>query len=154
LKAFSLNRCAARAVRRIGSPAFEKGNILKALKVLIADDDRDHLIMVAMMLRNEGYEVVSACDARQAIQVAVEQNPDVLLLDVHLGTEDGYSVQERLQKIPEMADKRVIYITGDQSGWVQCITAGLGANALIRKPFERSQLITTLKLVMEAVPAI
>ena len=63
-------------------------------KVLIADDDRDHLLMVALMLRKAGYEVISAPDAKTALQLAVEQDPDLLLLDIHMGDEDGYAVQE------------------------------------------------------------
>jgi DNA-binding response OmpR family regulator len=108
--------------------------------------------MLAMMLRKEGYEVVSAFDAKHAIQLAVEQNPDILLLDIHLGEEDGYAIQERLQKIEEMAEKPVVYITGDKSSWIQFIILGLGAHAVIRKPFNREELLTTLRLVLEPSP--
>jgi DNA-binding response OmpR family regulator len=125
---------------------------LKTYKILIADDDREHLIMLALMLRKEGYEVISAFDAKHAIQLAVEQNPDVLLLDVHMGDEDGYAVQERLQQIEEMADKPVIYITGDKSNWIQCVITGLGARAVIRKPFDRDELLHTLKILLDPVP--
>jgi DNA-binding response OmpR family regulator len=123
---------------------------VKIPKILIADDDRDHLIMLALILRKEGYEVISAFDAKHAIQLAVEQNPDILLLDIHMGEEDGYSVQERLNKIDDMANKPVIYITGDKSNWIQFIIAGLGARAVLRKPFERDELLATLKIVIEA----
>jgi CheY-like chemotaxis protein len=122
--------------------------LMKMHKILIADDDRDHQIMMALMLRKAGYDVVSAFDAKHAVQVAVEQNPDILLLDIHMGEEDGYSVQERLQKIPEMADKPVIYITGDQSNWINCIIAGLGAHAVLRKPFSQHDLLKTLKSLL------
>jgi CheY-like chemotaxis protein len=125
---------------------------LKTPKILIADDDRDHQIMMALMLRKEGYDVVSAFDAKHAIQVAVEQNPDILLLDIHMGEEDGYAVQERLQQIDEMADKPVIYITGDKSNWINCIIAGLGAHAVLRKPFSQHDLLKTLKSLLAAPP--
>ena len=123
--------------------------VLKTYKILIADDDREHLIMLALMLRKEGYEVVSAFDAKHAIQLAVEQNPDILILDIHMGEENGYSVQERLQKIEEMADIPVIYITGDKSRWIECIIAGLGAHTVLRKPFDRVDLLKSLKALVE-----
>jgi DNA-binding response OmpR family regulator len=125
---------------------------LKTPKILIADDDRDHQIMMALMLRKEGYDVISAFDVKHAIQLAVEQNPDILLLDIHMGEEDGYAVQERLQKIDEMANKPVIYITGDQSNWINFIIAGMGAHAVLRKPFSRQDLLTTLKTLLASPP--
>lgn len=122
---------------------------MKKFKILIADDDREHLIMMALMLRKEGYDVISATDVKSAIQLAIEQDPDILLLDVHMGDEDGYAIQERLQKITEIAEKPVIYITGDKSCWIQFITTALGARAVLRKPFERQELLHTLKSLLE-----
>jgi DNA-binding response OmpR family regulator len=124
---------------------------MNAQKILIADDDREHLIMLALMLRKEGYEVVSAFDAKHAVQLAVEQNPDILILDVHMGHEGGYDVQERLQQIDEFSQKPVIYITGDKSCWVQFISNGLGAHAVLRKPFDRQELLATLAKVLSVV---
>jgi two-component system response regulator VicR len=125
---------------------------MKKCKILIADDDREHLIMMALMLRKEGYDVISAFNVQSAIQLAVEQDPDILLLDVHMGDEDGYAVQERLQSITEIAEKPVIYITGDKSCWIQFITTALGARAVLRKPFEREELLKTIKNLLEAAP--
>jgi two-component system alkaline phosphatase synthesis response regulator PhoP len=125
---------------------------MKMPKILIADDDRDHLMMLGQMLRGHGYEVVSAFDARHAIQLAVEQNPEVLLLDIHMGLEDGYAVQEELRKISGVDEKPVIYITGDTSNWVHCIINGLGARAVLRKPFNQDELLRTLKTLLEAAP--
>ncbi len=122
-------------------------------KILIADDDREHLLMLAFILRKAGYQIVSAFDAKHALQLAVEQAPDLLLLDIHLGDEDGYAVQERLQKIEELAATPVIYITGDQSNWVQATTAALGAAAVIRKPFSREDLVAAIEKALTTTKA-
>ena len=120
-------------------------------KVLIADDDRDHLLMVALMLRKAGYEVISAGSAKAALQLAVEQDPDLLLLDIHMGDEDGYAVQEGLRKLDELNDKPIIYITGDKSNWVRCITNALGARAVLCKPFDREELLSTIKAILSTM---
>jgi len=126
-------------------------------KILIADDDREHLLMLAFLLRKAGYQVISAFDAKHALQLAVEQAPDLLLLDIHLGDEDGYEVHERLQKIDELAQVPVIYLTGDSSNWVQTITTALGAHAVIRKPFNSDELLAVIRAglkKLEVVPPV
>jgi DNA-binding response OmpR family regulator len=117
-------------------------------KILVAEDDREHLLMLTFMLRKNGYQVISAFDAKHALQLAVEQTPDLLLLDIHLGNEESYEIQERLRSIEELANTPVIYLTGDQSDWVLCTTLALGANALIRKPFEKQELLNAIETAL------
>ncbi len=87
---------------------------MPAKKILIADDDRQILRLLAMCLRKEGYEVVTAVDGYQALQFALDHRPDLLLLDVNMPAGDGLSVQERLRNNAVMCVTPVIYLTGER----------------------------------------
>lgn len=121
---------------------------MAAKKILIADDDRRILQLLSMSLRKEGYEVVNAVDAYQAIQFAHEHRPDLCILDVNMPAGDGLSVQERLQKIAALCTTPVIYLTGDRSERVAATAKKLGAVAVLHKPFETEQLLQTVRAAL------
>lgn len=61
-------------------------------KILIVDDDQDFLRALALHLKGKGYETVAATDGVTAISVALEQKPDLILLDIGLPAGDGFTV--------------------------------------------------------------
>jgi DNA-binding response OmpR family regulator len=129
-----------------------KGEKSMSQTILIADDDRDHLFMLAFKLRKAGYNVISAFDAKHAMQMAVEQAPDLLLLDIHLGDEEGFAIQQRLSQLDEMASTPVIYLTGDASASVQVLAESLGAYAVVIKPFNHEALLDAVAGALTQTP--
>jgi two-component system response regulator MprA len=117
-------------------------------KILVADDDPKILNLLLLCLAKEGYEVTGASDAYQAMQAAVEQVPDLLLLDINMPAGNGLSVQERLQKVGSLCAKPVIYLTGDKSRSVQMAAKRMGAFALLYKPFEIDRLRRTVRAAL------
>ena len=114
---------------------------MKKVKVLIADDSEKLLAALQVQLQAYGFEVTTCTDAYTALARARTDAPDVLVLDIRMPAGDGFSVLERMAKIPELRDLPVIYITGDQSVELDLRAEQMGACGLIHKPIVLSALI-------------
>ncbi|HEV3013191.1 MAG TPA: response regulator, partial [Actinomycetota bacterium] len=79
--------------------------------VLIADDDRDIVRFVEVNLRLEGFEVITAHDGQDALTKALDQQPNLILLDVMMPRMDGYEVCSRLRDQRPDAQIPVIMLT-------------------------------------------
>lgn len=117
---------------------------MKAHKILIAEDDPQLRRSLGIRLRAAGYDVVEAGDGYQAVALARSQSPELLLLDVNMPAGDGFSVQERVWNIAHMRRTPVIYITGDSGQGLENEAHRLGAIAVLHKPFETEDLLTTV----------
>ena len=84
----------------------------KPLRILVVDDNRDVAESTAMLLRQDGHEVHVVYDGAEAIRVACEQPPAVVLLDIGMPGLDGYEVARRMRTRPELADTWLIALTG------------------------------------------
>jgi len=81
-------------------------------RVLVVDDNPDHLELLADLLRARGYEVTEARDASEALRVISDQKPHACLIDIGLPDMDGYELARKLREIPETRDSRLIAVTG------------------------------------------
>jgi CheY-like chemotaxis protein len=108
--------------------------------ILIVDDDANVREMLRRVLVGEGYEVVTAGDGPQAIQIAAATKLDLVLLDLNLPAMDGWDTFERLTAAnPGLA---VIIITA-RTGQ-QVTTEYAGAGALLEKPLDFPNLLRTM----------
>ena len=117
----------------------ENGNG-RAPVVLVADDDGDILGLVAFRLKRAGYTVLTASDGEAALHLALEENPDLALLDVMMPKLDGYEVTRRLRANESTRTLPVILLTARVQE--SDIRRGLdaGADDYVRKPFSSSEL--------------
>ena len=79
-------------------------------KVLLVDDDRDFVESTRAVLE-EKYEVIVAYDGDEGIEKVKSERPDLIILDVIMPTEDGFSAAEQLKNDPELSDIPVIMLT-------------------------------------------
>jgi two-component system, cell cycle response regulator len=109
--------------------------------VLVAEDSATARAAVRIHLQANGYDVVEAEDGRQALEVAMREQPDVILLDVEMPVLDGHAVLAALSADEALSDVPVVVLTGrtDSDDMVACLEAG--AHDYLRKPFEMSELI-------------
>ncbi|MAE66127.1 MAG: hypothetical protein CMJ18_17790 [Phycisphaeraceae bacterium] len=114
-------------------------------RVLIADDDPAFTRALTLRLQNEGYKVIASFDGYNALARTVEGKPDVLVLDIHMPAGDGFTVQDRIAKMPELADVPVIYVTGDTSENTFRAAKAAGALAIVHKPLEIEELIQEIE---------
>ena len=112
--------------------------------ILIADDDERVLKALMLRLGEAGFKVITATDGYSAVSLATKHRPNLMILDINMPAGDGFSVQERIKKIPEMAATPVIYVTGDKSERLDEMAQRIGAYAVIHKPFHIEELIETI----------
>lgn len=107
-------------------------------RVLVADDEPFTAEMLALILGFKGYEVTRAYDGAQALELAQEVKPDVLLLDVRMPKLQGSDVARRIKADPELANRIVVLISSadeDEVAWRE-----VGADAFLRKPIDIRRL--------------
>jgi DNA-binding response OmpR family regulator len=107
-------------------------------RILVADDEQSTAEMLALILGFTGYEVTQAYDGAQALRLAQEVKPDVLLLDVRMPKLYGVEVTRRLKSDPEFASKVVVLFSSADEDEVHWRDAG--ADAFLRKPIDIRQL--------------
>lgn len=112
--------------------------------ILVADDDVGLLRALTVRLEAEGYQVVEAQDAVQAVSVARRSNPDLLILDINMPAGDGFTIQQRIRAIDELHGVPVIYLTGERSTRVSYGAREAGACAVLYKPLDTDRLIITV----------
>ncbi len=119
-----------------------------AQKVLLAEDDITMVSLLKTLLKMEGFEVV-ALQADADVPAAVRlEDPDVLLLDVHLSRQSGLEILEELRGSVDTKDVRVVMSSGANVK-EECMRRG--ANGFLLKPFMPDDLISILKQTIRSV---
>jgi DNA-binding response OmpR family regulator len=122
---------------------------MEKTKVLIADDDRGLIMALTARLKKEGFEVIPATDAYQALTQVKAHQPDIIILDINMPCGDGFSVHDRLHKMAQSAIP-VIYLTGNRSNRAEWLSKQLGAYALMYKPYDPETLVATIRAALDA----
>ena len=117
---------------------------LQPLRILIADDDRDTVLTLMIVLRHEGHEVRGAYNGNQALEAVRQFEPDAVLLDIDMPQGSGWEVvrqiRERLAKRPLM-----IGISGEYKHSVDRILSEIiGFDHYLTKPYEASEVLRLL----------
>ena len=119
-------------------------------QILIVDDYPGALYMRSRILSDAGYEVLEATRGEEALRIAIERHPSLVLLDVNLPDISGTEVCERLKGDPSTADIRVIQITG---AWISedARQRGLasGADAYLTEPVDQFTLLRNVVNLLE-----
>lgn len=124
-------------------------------RILVVDDIRTNIKVLEAKLTSEYYEVISASNGPEALEAAVIQKPDLILLDVMMPGMDGFEVCRRLKANPDTAHVPVIMVTalGDPEDRVQGLSAG--ADDFLTKPvddtamFARVRSLLRVKLMLD-----
>jgi len=80
-------------------------------KILIVEDNQDSRELVVKVLKNKGYETIEAADGEEALEKAVAEKPDLILLDISIPKIDGYEVAKRLKSQEEFRDIPIVALT-------------------------------------------
>ena len=114
-----------------------------AEKILVADDEQEIRELLENFLTHQGYEVVLASDGNQALQLASEENPQVIILDVKMPGLDGLEVCKRLKEQEQTRLIPVIVITGFEDNKIEALN--LGADDFVNKPFDMAEISARVK---------
>ena len=113
--------------------------------VLIADDDRDIVRFVALNLRLEGFDVVVANDGQDALDMALDVGPSLIVLDTMMPRMDGYEVCSRLRDQRPDAQIPVIMLTAKSMEADRSMAYTAGADDWVTKPFDPAVLVSKVK---------
>ncbi len=122
----------------------------KSPKILLVDDDPDFVAATKTVLESKPYEVIVAGNGDEGLRKAREENPDLILLDIIMPVEDGFSAAEQLKKDPQLSKIPVIMLTSFSSrGQGTSIPRGRGfsleAEDYIEKPISPDELLSRVQ---------
>ncbi|MCS6837013.1 MAG: response regulator [Anaerolineae bacterium] len=113
--------------------------------ILVVEDNRDNMILIADVLSSLDYEVVQARDGEQGLALAQQSKPDLILMDLSLPRMDGWATTRELRKLPDFQSLPIIALTahamsGDRERALQA-----GCTDYISKPINLQELARKLK---------
>ena len=112
-------------------------------RILIVEEEKNIVDVLSFNLTREGYETLEAYDGQAGLQLALEQNPDLILLDLMLPKMDGFDVCRNLRK--ENRSTPVIMLTAREEETDKVLGLELGADDYITKPFSMRELLARVK---------
>ncbi len=110
--------------------------------ILVVEDDQNINDILTFKLNNEGYNTLSALDGITGLEMAISQNPDLILLDVMLPGIDGYEV---CRKVREHSNVPIIMLTAREDEVDKVVGLELGADDYITKPYSNRELSARIK---------
>lgn len=117
-------------------------------KILVVDDE-DHIVeLIRYNLINSDYEVLVANDGIKAIEIAKEENPKLILLDLMIPGADGYDVCKALRQNENTKDISIIMLTAKSEELDKILGLELGADDYMTKPFSIRELLARIKAVL------
>jgi len=112
-------------------------------KILIVDDNTD-LNKVLQMSLNESYETISAINGEDAVDLAVTEVPDLIIMDLMMNGMNGFEAIRLIRQVPKTRSIPIIAITAGLSNTVEEECTRIGCNDFLFKPFTASQLNSSI----------
>ena len=129
----------------------EEEIVKDAKTILIVDDEQPIVDILVYNLKKEGYNTIEASDGITAINVALEQKPDLILLDIMLPKLDGLSVCKRIKNSLNVP---ILMLTAKDGEIDKILGLELGADDYITKPFSVRELVARVKANLRKVEAV
>ncbi|MBL9132044.1 MAG: response regulator transcription factor [Verrucomicrobiaceae bacterium] len=117
-------------------------------KIMIVEDEADIAEMISLHLAREGHESISVTNGLQALPVAIEQQPDIIVLDLMLPGLDGLSVYRRLRADTRTAGIPVIILTAKAQVTDKIAGLELGVDDYLTKPFSPRELFLRISAIL------
>lgn len=118
-------------------------------RVLVVDDDQNIVRLVRMYLEKDGYQVATACDGQEALDLFNSFKPDLLVLDLMLPAVDGLEVCKRVRWT---SDVPIIMLTARSTETDKLFGLDLGADDYVTKPFSPRELLARIRAVLRRAP--
>ncbi|MBM4762528.1 response regulator transcription factor [Bacillus sp. B15-48] len=115
-------------------------------KVLVVDDEQSIVTLLQYNLEQSGYEVITATDGELGEQLALQENPDLIILDLMLPKLDGIEVCKRLRQHKMMTP--ILMLTAKDDEFDKILGLELGADDYMTKPFSPREVIARVKAIL------
>ena len=120
----------------------------KDIKILLVDDEQDILEIVGYNLTQEGYQVITASNGKEAIFKAKKELPQLIIMDVMMPEMDGIEACETIRRMPELQDTIITFLTARSEDYSQVVGFDAGADDYIAKPIKPKVLISKVKALL------
>jgi two-component system chemotaxis response regulator CheY len=118
-------------------------------RILAVDDSPSMRQMVGVTLRGAGYEVLEACDGREALNMAKEQAAvDLVITDVNMPNMDGITLVRELRMLPHYRGVPLLVLTTEASAEKKLEGKAAGATGWVVKPFSPDRLLATIARIV------
>ena len=117
-------------------------------KILVVDDEPDALEVLGFKLREAGFRPIFAKDGTRALEVAREERPDLIVLDLMLPEVDGLEVCKILRRDPGTASIPVVMLTARAAEMDRVLGLELGADDYVTKPFSPRELVIRIRKLL------
>ena len=114
----------------------------------MVDDEKDILEIVGYNLSQEGYQISTASNGKEAIAKAKKELPQLIILDVMMPEMDGIEACENIRKIPELQDTIITFLTARSEDYSQVAGFDAGADDYIAKPIKPKVLVSKVKALL------
>jgi phosphate regulon transcriptional regulator PhoB len=120
-------------------------------KILVVDDEKDILELIAFNLAREGYEVLTAGDGEKALELIMSGKPDLVVLDLMLPGIKGLDVCRIIRRQPATEKLPVIMVTARGEDMDKVVGLEMGADDYLTKPFSVRELVARIRAVLRRV---
>ena len=110
--------------------------MMKNATILYVEDNISNRVLVRRILAADGYEVIEAENAQQAMETIESINPNLILMDINMPDMDGYTLTGKLKKIPKLAKVPIIALTANVMRGDKERTLDAGCDGYIQKPID------------------
>lgn len=122
---------------------------MEELRILLVDDEPDILAFIGYNLSKEGYQVFTASNGVEAIEMARLHLPQLIILDVMMPEMDGIETCEEIRKIPELSKVMIAFLTARGEDYSQIAGFEAGADDYITKPIKPKVLISRVRALLK-----
>jgi len=121
--------------------------------ILVADDESHILHVVSLKLKNAGYRVLTARDGQEALEMAQQEKPDLLITDYHMPQLSGIELCRKLKQDPATTNIPAIMLTARGYSLEPADTEQSGILRMLSKPFSPRHLLDTVNEVLQSTTA-
>jgi two-component system chemotaxis response regulator CheY len=118
-------------------------------KILAVDDSSSIRKMVEFSLKSKGFQVTTAADGQEALELLAKDKPDAIILDINMPRLDGFGVLKKIRADKAYASIPVMMLTTEGQDEDMETALSLGANHYIVKPFKPSELIAAIEKLVQ-----
>lgn len=122
-----------------------------AHRILVVDDEEDIREIIHYNLTKEGYEVYSAANGEEAIRIAEQINPHLILLDMMMPVMDGRTTCRTIRQHPQLSNVMIVFLSAVSDEELQCDSYKMGADDYITKPVSIRILCSRINAIMKRI---
>ncbi len=120
-------------------------------KILAVDDEEDILEILEYNLRKEGFEVYTAANGEEAIKIAKEVIPDLIILDIMMPKLDGIETCRQIRQINKLKSSVVVFLTARSEEFLEIAGFNAGADDYIAKPIKPRALLSRIYAILRRI---